>query len=188
MEEEVELESVPCVVHQWFGTISSSLPTCQLALGDENSCSKACNRMQSSPMPEGTLRGILKHGTYWRRSVSVSESSDDSPSALPLDSDDSGLLFPAISLDSIQPKKTVSFNDHINHIIYRPNSSALARRRKNQKKAANKKKAAARRALSQCDSTDTSGVSSGSEASLEDVSQGFTPGKETTKGGEAIKA
>lgn len=139
-------------------------------------------------MPEGTLRGILKHGTYWRRSVSVSESSDDSPSALPLDSDDSGLLFPAISLDSIQPKKTVSFNDHINHIIYRPNSSALARRRKNQKKAANKKKAAARRALSQCDSTDTSGVSSGSEASLEDVSQGFTPGKETTKGGEAIKA
>lgn len=70
-------------------------------------------------MPEGTLRGILKHGTYWRRSVSVSESSDDSPSALPLDSDDSGLLFPAISLDSIQPKKTVSFNDHINHIIYR---------------------------------------------------------------------
>lgn len=50
MEEEVELESVPCVVHQWFGTISSSLPTCQLALGDENSCSKACNRMQSSPV------------------------------------------------------------------------------------------------------------------------------------------
>lgn len=139
-------------------------------------------------VPEGTLRGILKYGAHWRRSVSVSESSDDSPSALPLNSDDSDALFHAISLDSIEPKKTVSFNDHINHIIYRPNSSALARRRKNQKKAANKKKAAARRALSQCDSTDTSGVSSGSEASLEDVPQGFQPGNETTKGGEADKA
>lgn len=135
--------------------------------------------------PEGCPRGILKNGTYWRRTIS--ESSDDSPAALPLDSDDSDLLFPAISLDSIQPKKTVSFNDHINHIIYRPNSSALARRRRNQKKAANKKKAAARRALSQCDSTDTSGVSSGSEASLEDVSQGFQTGEET-KEGEVIKA
>lgn len=141
--------------------------------------------MQSPSTPEGCPRGILKNGTYWRRTIS--ESSDDSPAALPLDSDDSDLLFPAISLDSIQPKKTVSFNDHINHIIYRPNSSALARRRRNQKKAANKKKAAARRALSQCDSTDTSGVSSGSEASLEDVSQGFQPG-EGTKEGEVIKA
>nr|XP_050050430.1 uncharacterized protein LOC126546296 [Dermacentor andersoni] len=117
-------------------------------------------------IPQGSRRGILKNGTDWRRTTS--ESSDEFLSSLSLDSDTS---LPASSLESVQPKKTVSFNDHISHIVYRANSSVLARRRRNQKKAANKKKAAARRALNRCDSTDTSGVSSGSEASLEDVSQ-----------------
>uniref|UniRef100_A0A224YP69 Protein kintoun-like n=1 Tax=Rhipicephalus zambeziensis TaxID=60191 RepID=A0A224YP69_9ACAR len=117
-------------------------------------------------IPQVSRRGILKNGTDWRRTTS--ESSDEFLSSLSLDSDTS---LPASSLESVQPKKTVSFNDHISHIVYRANSSVLARRRRNQKKAANKKKAAARRALNRCDSTDTSGVSSGSEASLEDVSQ-----------------
>ncbi|XP_040356604.1 uncharacterized protein LOC115310192 isoform X3 [Ixodes scapularis] len=115
-------------------------------------------------IPVGSPRGILKNSLSWRRTMS--ESSDDFPYTL-----DSELSFPASSLDSIQPKKSVSFSDQISHITYRANSSILARRRRNQKKAANKKKAAARRALSRSDSTDTSGVSSGSEASLEDVSQ-----------------
>lgn len=118
-------------------------------------------------IPQGSRRGILKNGNDWRRTTS--ESSDEFLSSLSFDSDTS---LPGSSLESVQPKKTVSFNDNISHIVYRANSSVLARRRRNQKKAANKKKAAARRALNRCDSTDTSGVSSGSEASLEDVSQG----------------
>lgn len=117
-------------------------------------------------IPQVSRRGILKNGTDWRRTIS--ESSDEFLSSLSLDSDTS---LPASSLESVQPKKTVSFNNHVTNIVYRANSSVLARRRRNQKKAANKKKAAARRALNRCDSTDTSGVSSGSEASLEDVSQ-----------------
>ncbi|XP_077502146.1 uncharacterized protein LOC144113107 isoform X2 [Amblyomma americanum] len=132
----------------------------------QRSLSESC----AYQIPERTRRGILKNGIDWRRTIS--ESSDDCFSATSLDSD---LSCPASSLESIQPKKTVSFSDHVSHIVYRANSSVLARRRRNQKKAANKKKAAARRALNRFDSTDTSGISSGSEASLEDISRSCQP-------------
>ncbi|XP_064466195.1 uncharacterized protein LOC135377595 [Ornithodoros turicata] len=111
-------------------------------------------------------RGILKNSD-WRRTVS--ESSDDVAYGSSLDSE---AMFPAVSLESIQRKKTVSFNDHISQMFYRANSSILGRRRKNQKKAANKKRAAARIASCHSESTDTSGASSGSEASLEDLTGG----------------
>lgn len=137
-----------------------------LVVRQQRSLSESC----AYQIPERTRRGILKNGTDWRRTIS--ESSDDCLSSMSLDSD---LSCPASSLESIQPKKTVSFNDNISHIVYRANSSVLARRRRNQKKAANKKKAAARRALDRGDSNDTSGISSGSEASLEDVSQSCRP-------------
>ncbi|KAH6944572.1 hypothetical protein HPB50_004095 [Hyalomma asiaticum] len=65
-------------------------------------------------IPEVSRRGILKNGTDWRRTTS--ESSDEFLSSLSFDSDTS---FPASSLESVQPKKTVSFNDHISHIVYR---------------------------------------------------------------------
>ncbi|CAN8000177.1 unnamed protein product, partial [Ixodes pacificus] len=77
-------------------------------LRQHRSLSESC----AYQIPEGSPRGILKNSLSWRRTMS--ESSDDFPYTL-----DSELSFPASSLDSIQPKKSVSFSDQISHITYR---------------------------------------------------------------------